>query len=274
MVWLGVLGRLSAQVSLDISLDQEQFLSGETLNVTVMITNRSGQVLLFGRDDAWLSFSVESKDHFIVSRKGTPTVAGEFALESSKRALKKVDIAPNFNFSNPGRYTVFATVWIREWNQQLTSAPKSFEIIQGAKLWEEEVGVPKPAGATNQLPELRRYVLQEANYLRKQLMLYLEITDRTGKVHRVFPLGPMLSFGQPEAQVDKISNLHVLYQNGAHSFSYTVINPDGDVKLRQTYDYTTRPRLKMDDEGQLRVEGGARRVTVNDVPAPPPDTDR
>lgn len=254
---------------MDVALDQEQFLRGETLNVSVVITNRSGQVLHFGSDNAWLTFSVESKDHFIVSRKGSPLVAGEFALESSKRALKKVDIGPCFDFSNPGRYSIVATVRIREWNQQLTSPPKSFEIIQGAKLWEEEVGLPKPPGATNPVPEMRRYVLQQANYLRKQLMLYLEITDRAGKVHRVFPLGPMLSFGQPEAQVDKISNLHVLYQNGAHSFSYTVFDPDGDVLLRQTYDYTTRPRLRRDEEGLLRVEGGARRVTANDVPVAP-----
>jgi hypothetical protein len=121
---------------------------------------------------------------------------------------------------------------------------------------------------------LRRYVLQQANYLRKQLMLYLQITDRTGKVYRVFPLGPMLSFGQPEAQVDKGSNLHVLYQNGPHSFSYTVVNPDGTVIVRQTYDYTTRPRLTMDDEGQLKVAGGARRVTVTDVPASSGETNR
>jgi hypothetical protein len=269
----GALSRLSAQVSLDIALDQEQFLSGETLTASVLITNRSGQVIRFGSDNSWLTFSIESQDHFVVSRNGTAPVAGEFALESSKRAIKKVDLAPYFNFANPGRYSITATVWIQEWNQQLTSAPRAFEIIQGAKLWEEEVGVPKAAGATNSMPELRRYVLQQANYLRKQLVLYLEITDRTGKIFRVFPLGPMLSFGQPEAQVDKLSNLHVLYQNGAHSFSYIVVNPDGTVIVRQTYDYTTRPRLKMDDDGQMKVAGGSRRITVNDVPAAQDGTD-
>jgi hypothetical protein len=274
VVLFGVLGRLSAQVSVDIALVQEQFLSGETLNASVLVTNRSGQVIRFGSDDSWLTFTIESQDHFVVSRNGTPPVAGEFALESSKRAIKTVELTPYFNFSNSGRYTITATIWIKEWNQQFTSAPKAFEIIQGVKLWEEEVGVPKPDGATNAVPELRRYVLQQANYLRKQLMLYLQITDRTGKVYRVFPLGPMLSFGQPEAQVDKISNLHVLYQTGPHSFSYIVVNPDGTVIVRQTYDYTTRPRLTMDDEGKLKVVGGARRVTVTDVPTFSGETNR
>lgn len=269
----GTLSRLSAQVSVDLALDQEQFLSGETLKASVLITNRSGQVIRFGSDNSWLTFSIESKDHFLVTRNGTPLVAGEFDLESSKRAIKTVDLSPCFNISSPGRYSITATVWIKEWNQQLTSTPKVFEIVQGAKLWEEEVGVPKPPGATNPVPELRRYVLRQANYLRKQLMLYLEIADRTGKVYRVFPLGPMLSFGQPEAQVDKISNLHILYQNGAHSFSYTVVNPDGTVIVRQTYDYTTRPGLKMGDDGQMKVAGGSRRVTVNDLPVAPEGTE-
>jgi len=110
--------------------------------------------------------------------------------------------------------------------------------------------------------------LHQANYLRKRLMLYVQISDNSGRVYRVFPIGPMLSFGQPEPQVDRLSNLHVLYQDGPHSFNYTVVNPEGTVIVRQTYDYTTRPRLKLNSEGDFTVIGGTRRLMVNDVPRP------
>jgi hypothetical protein len=73
--------------------------------------------------------------------------------------------------------------------------------------------------------------------------------------------------------VDKLSNLHVLYQNGATSFSYTVFNPEGELLTRQTFDYAaTRPRLHGNDDGSISVVGGVRRVTANDVPVskPPP----
>ena len=81
----------------------------------------------------------------------------------------------------------------------------------------------------------------------------------------------MVSFSHPEGQVDKSSNLHVLYANGPHSYSYTVFNPDGDIVVRETYDYTaSRPRLHVDQEGKISVAGGVRRFSSKDLPAPKP----
>jgi hypothetical protein len=87
------------------------------------------------------------------------------------------------------------------------------------------------------------------------------------KVFRVFPIGPLVSFSQPEAQVDRTSYLHVLFQTGARSFLFQAINPDGEVVLRQSYDYTaSRPVLRANDEGRIFVAGGARRLTASDIP--------
>jgi hypothetical protein len=60
----------------------------------------------------------------------------------------------------------------------------------------------------------------------------------------------------------------VLYQNGPHSFNYTIINPDGNVIVRQTYDYTTRPRMQGDSDGNVTMTGGNRHVTPDDLPPP------
>jgi hypothetical protein len=276
--WLGALLAsmccLSAQVTVRLTLDQDQFLPGEALNAAVRITNLSGQTLHLGADEDWLTFSIESANGFIVVKTGVVPVVGEFALESSKRAIKRVDLAPYFRLPKPGRYSIIATVNIKEWNRQITSDPKPFDIIEGSKLWEQEVGIPKKPGATDLRPELRKYTLHEANYLRKHLMLYVQITDATGKIFKVFPIGPMLSFGQPQPEVDKFSNLHVLYQDGPRSFNYTVISPDGIILVRQSYDYTSRPRLKVDGDGNLKVVGGTRRVRPTDVPPPQSDGDK
>jgi hypothetical protein len=143
-----------------------------------------------------------------------------------------------------------------------------FDVITGAKLWEREFGVPRTGGATNALPEVRRYTLQQANYLHKQLRLYFQLTDDTGKLNKVLAIGPMLSFGQPDAEVDRLSHLHVLYQNGPRSFSHTVFSPDGEMVVRQTYEFTSRPRLKADEEGNFAIVGGTRRITTGDLPPP------
>jgi len=274
---LAPLLQMSAQVTAEVTLEQEQFLGGEALPAAVRVTNRSGQTLHFGSEPDWLTFLVESRDGFIVVKNGEVPVLGEFTLESSEVATRHVDLAPYFALPRPGRYHVTATVRVKQWDATLTTKPKSFDIIQGAKLWSQDFGVPAAAGVTNQLPEVRKYTLQQANYLRTQLRLYLRLTDAAeSKVIKVFSLGPMVSFSQPEPQLDKFSNLHLLYQNGARSFSYTVVTPDGDVVVRQTHEYAnSRPRLQLDPDGKLVVAGGMRRVSSNDVPAPKssPDED-
>ena len=263
-----------AQVSVEVKLAQDKFLPGENLPVAVRIVNRSGQTLTLGDDPDWLTFSVEARDDFIVIKNGDAPVQGEFKVESSQVATKYVDIAPYFVLNRQGRYNITATVQLKDWNTQVTSKPVTFDIIDGARLWSREFGVPITSGPTNQPPEVRRYSLEQANYLSSQLRLYLRVTDATGnRVFKVFAIGPMVSFGQPSAQLDRDCNLHVLYQTGARSFSYTVCNPDGAVLVRRRYDYTaSRPRLQTDDRGSITVTGGTRVPADTDLPPSPPPT--
>jgi hypothetical protein len=256
-------------VTVEIALDQEQFLVNEDFPVAVRITNRSGQTLQLGKENDWLTFSVEGRDNIIVSRLKEPPVAGEFSLGSSLAGTKRVNLTPYFEIKQPGRYQVTATVRIPQWNQAITSRPRIFDIINGTRLMEFEIGLPPLAGAPQAPPEIRKYVLQQANYL-NQMRLYLRLTDSTGgKTYKLFPIAPLLSFSKPEAQVDRFSNLHVLHQTGARAFNYCLINPEGQIIARQTHDYTaTRPTLKVNDEGRIFVAGGIQRVTANDLPAP------
>ena len=267
-ILLASLCRLSAQVTVEVLTAQDEFLTGEAISVGARITNRSGQTLKLGRDEGWLKFSIEGSDGYVVLKNGEAPVAGEFTLESTERATVRVNLAPYFHLPRPGHYKITATIAIPEWERQISSAPKGFDVISGAKIWEQDFGVPKEPGDTNAVPEMRKYALQEANYLRSRLTLYIQVTDDSGKINKVLPIGPMLSFGQPDPKVDKKSNLHVLYQNGPNTFSYLVVNPDGEIIVRQTYDFTTRPRLMSDSEGNILVAGGARRITHEDIPPP------
>jgi len=211
---------VSAQVSVEVALEQEQFLVGEAMPVAVRIANLSGQTLHFGNHPQWLTFSIESRDGFIVVKNSEVPVLGEFTLESSKVATRRVDLGPHFALTRLGRYSVSATVRVVEWGAQITGKPTNFDIIRGARLWSQEFGVPSSAGASNEPPEVRRYTLQQANYLNSQIRLYLRLTDTSeAKVFKVFPVGLMRSVSKPEPQLDQQSNLHILYQDDARSFS-------------------------------------------------------
>jgi hypothetical protein len=255
-----------AQVSVEVALDQDQFLAGESLEVGVRITNFSGQTLHLGKDKDWLRFNLEGKDNYVVPMTGDVPVEGEFDVDSSTVVTRRVDLAPSFALTRPGRYTVTATVRIKELDREFLGKPKPFDVIAGTKLWEQDVGVPGPAG---QPTEVRKYALQQAIHL-KQLRLYVRVSDAAEtRIFRVFPVGPLISFSQPEHQIDPSSNLHLLYQTGARSFNYSVVNPDGRLLVRQTYDYTeTRPGLRVDREGRIFISGGVRRPAQDDLPPP------
>ena len=227
-----------------------------------------GDILHFGADPTWLTFNVEAADGFVVVKNAEVPVAGEFDLESSQMATKRVDLAPYFVLSEAGHYRIIATVRINEWHAQVTSPPKGFDVIHGAKLWSQDFGLPMPAGATQQAPEVRRYTLIEANYLRSQLRLYVQVSDEAeARTFKVSAVGKLVSFSQPEGKLDRLSNLHVLYQSGGKEFNYAVINPDGDVIQRAVYDYVdSRPRLNVKDNGDVVVVGGARRGRPAEVP--------
>jgi hypothetical protein len=270
-----MLAPVCAQVSVEVALEQDQYLLGEPLVAAVRITNRSGQTLRLGAEGDWLTFTMDSRGGGVVARNGDAPVVGEFELPSAKTAVKRVDLQPWFLLSQPGHYTVRAMVRIAGWDRDVAGSPKGFDIIQGANLWQQEFGVPARGGASNSPPEVRKYSLQQANYLKAQLRLYLRVTDADdSRIFRVRAIGSLISFSKPEARLDQSSNLHVLYQNGSSSFSYTSFNPDGDLLLRQTYDRVqTRPRLRADEQGVVSVAYGVRRLTPQDVPPSEPGSE-
>ena len=269
---LALAARLSAPaqiVTVQVLLDQDQFLPGETLPVTVRVSNNSGQMLHLGADADWLKFRVQPGDSdSMVMNNGKVPVTGEFNLGTTEVATKHVDIAPYFSLGKTGRYRVTAIVHIKEWDKDVVSPPKTFNVIDGARLWSQDFGVPASGGATNQLPEIRKYILEEANYLQKQLRLYVLVSDATGsRILKVSAIGQMVSFSQPEAQLDRASNLHVLYQSGAHSYVYAIITPDGGIAQRDIYDFvTTGPHLGINKTGDIAVKGGVRRMRPGELP--------
>lgn len=257
--------RVTAQVSVEVLLDQSQFLRDESLPVNVRITNRSGQRLQVGQEKNWLTFNIENRDGALVARLSEISVEGELSLESARQATRRIDLMPYYDLSGPGRYRVSATVKIKQWDQEITSPFKDFDIVRGVKIWEQDFGVPVAGKA----PEPRKYILQQATFS-KQLKLYVRITDLSeNQVFRVVAAGAMVSFSRPEREIDRESNLHVLFQTGARSFSYCALSPDGDLLMRQTHDYAPdRPALRLNENGRVQVAGGARRLAPDDFPPP------
>jgi hypothetical protein len=258
-------------VTVEVTLNQDQFLPTEAIEVAAKITNLSGQALALGQDDTWLQFFIVEKGGAPVAQIATVPITGEFTLESSLAGTKRVNLTPYFAFRKIGQYQVKAVLSIPQWNTRVSSAAKPFEIIRGSTLRSLRFGVPPADGDTNRPPEVRQYLLQQANYLKDNLSLYVRITDQDGsRTLGLVRAGRLTSFSKPEGQLDIENNLHLLFQNGARSFLYSVIAPSGEVLVRQTHEIASesRPKLRDAGQGRITVSGGVRRLALTDLPAP------
>ena len=257
-------------VSVEVTLNQDQYLPSEAIEVAAKITNLSGQPLSLGQDDTWLQFQIVEKGGGPVAQIATLPVSGEFTLQSSLAGTKRINLTPGFAFKRNGPYQVRAIVNIPQWNTRIESAPKTFEIINGSTLRTLQFGVPPTDGQTNRPPEVRQYLIQQANYLKDNLCLYVRVTDASGtSTLNLARIGRLTSFSKPDAQLDSSSNLHLLFQNGARSFLYSVLSPSGETLVRQTHEIAnSRPRLRDAGEGRITVAGGVRRPNLTDLPAP------
>lgn len=254
-----------AQISAKVVLEQDKLLPAEEFLAGVRVVNRSGQTLHLGAAADWIEFVIERPDGGILPRITPPPVRKPFDLESSKQGTLKVDLAPCFRLREPGIYRIHAVVKIEDLNLQLTTASVPFEIIEGNKIWEQVVGVPRKNSSSPL--ETRIYTLQQANYL-KEPRLYLRVSAASGEIIKIVNIGPLLAFGRPDPIVDRESRLHLLQQIGPRRSWYLVFGTEGDLVRRQTYEYASaRPRLHWSEKGEIEVKGGERRPSLDDVPA-------
>jgi predicted amidohydrolase len=262
-------------VTAELQLDQDQYLPDEDLQLKVRIVNRSGQPVVLGLDDQWITFDIMGDHGYVVPMLRIMPVKGPFTLLSGQAVTKEFNPTPYFGFRRAGHYSLTSIIKIAQWKQQVACKPVSFSVSEGiplANLGDLSFGVPPPTGVTNVAPEVRRYSLLRVTDM-EQMKMYFRLTDYGGRTLRVFPLARMVSFGDPEAQLDRANNLHVLCQSGARTFTYAVMDPNGSLLARQFHEYTrTRPSLHISDDGRIYVDGGRRLLTAEDIPAPQPGT--
>ena len=277
ILWAVVVPFAQAQpngVPIKLQLDKDTYLPDEDLQLKVRIINRSGQPIVLGEDNEWISFEILGQHQSIVSKIGDMQVKSPFTLPSGEAVTKEFNPTPYFAFRHPGVYTLGVTVHIPQWKQQVSCKPVVFTVAEGMTLGglgNLSFGVPAP-GVTNAAPEVRRYSLVRIT-LMDQMKLYFRLTDAGEKTLRVFPLGRMVSFGSPEAQMDRFNNLHVFFQSGARTFDHSVIDPNGNLLARQFHEYTdSRPGMHLAEDGSIFVAGGHRLLTASDFPPPGSNT--
>ncbi len=257
IVLMALASTASAQLSVRLRLDREKYLLYEPVSATVQVDNFGAAALKL--DDAesapWLRFEVLHKNGRRASVVGSGFLAGSTTLKPGEAVARSANLVAFYNIRDVGEYRVRAIVKAAGLGGGFVSNELAFFVVGGRMIWTKSVGVAgnkdKNTWRTYSLLTLR---------IDPYDRLYARVeNEREELVYGVIPLGPSVTLGAPQAEVDRQARLHVLHQIAPRHFNYAVISMNGAVLNRDSYsDFESRPELRRAEDGDLKVIGGER----------------
>lgn len=270
MAWSIVVRGQELPIQVEIISDQTQWIPGEELEVGIRITNLSGRKLVLGRDNDWFQFNLENNRGRAVNFIGKPPLLGEFEVESGTRTTRwRINLAESFEIQDPGTYRISGVLNLPEWDARVPSSVLLVEIIPPVTLWQQSFGVPQSVPRPDGFPQVRLYAVQQLRSLENEIRLYFRLSDgEGGRIRAVHKIGRVVGFSRPQVKIDAQARLHVLHQFDSASTQHTVYNADGELVLRQRYDFAAglRPHLQVSDSGEVQVGSGIRVPSRSDYP--------
>ena len=251
------------QIQVSIKFARLQYIAYEPVIATVGITNLAGRdiELTDSADQAWFGFEVAGSEGQPISTTTHKLAQPPLRIEAGKRVTQKINLTPLYAVHDLGTYHVRAYIHFADLNRFFYSPRKVFEVTDARPIWQRTVGVPDTESASG---NVRTYSLL-TNRFPDHTGLYVRVEDKdTGIVYATESLGRLISMEEPEAELDRENQLHVLHCSAPRSWAYTRIGLNGEVLDHSSYlEAKTRPRLFHSPDGQVFVKGGLAQEPVN-----------
>jgi hypothetical protein len=259
----------NAQILLDLKLARLQYIAYEPVVATVEITNLAGRDVELRDDEeqAWFGFEVTGSEGQPIAATNNRLTQPPLQIEAGKRVTQKINLTPLYSVHDLGIYHVRAYVHFGDLNRFFYSPRKVFEVTDARPIWQRTVGVPGDSPARG---NVRTYSLL-SNRFPDHTALYVRVEDKdTGIVYATELLGRTISMYEPQAELDRENQLHVLHCGAPRSWTYTRIGLNGEVLAHSTFLETkTRPRL-FHTGGEVVVKGGLSEAAIVRPPSTNP----
>ncbi|HJT81224.1 MAG TPA: hypothetical protein VJ719_08510 [Chthoniobacterales bacterium] len=267
---LVVVSQAGAQIQLDIKLARLQYIAYEPVIATVGITNLAGRDVEL-RDtgsQAWFGFEITGAEGQPIAASRNKISQPPLRIEAGKRVTQKINLTPLYAVHELGTYHVRAYIHFHDLDRFFYSPRKVFTVTDARPIWQKTVGVPGEASGPGRV---RTYSLM-TNRFPNRTSLYVRVEDKdTGIVYATESLGRIISMDEPQAQLDRENQLHILHCAGPRSWAYTRIGLNGEVLARSAYlEAKSRPRLFQAPDGNVVVKGGLSQDAVNRAGAAKP----
>ena len=254
-------GTAQAQIQVELRFKRVQYVAYEPIIASVQITNLAGRDIEL-RDDGgqqWFGFEITAAEGRLLAPENRHAEA-PLSIRAGQSVTRKINLTPLFPVHDLGAYHVRVNVFFADLNKFFYSATKVFHVGGARAIWERTVGVPDGMPGAG---EVRTFSLL-SNRFPDHTKLYVRVEDKsTGAVYSTYPLGRVIAYDEPQVELDRLNQLHVLHCAAPRTWAYSQISLNGKLLAHSKFMETkTRPRLRRAADGAIAVRGGMLDVPV------------
>ena len=245
-----------AQIQVELTFKRVQYIAHEPILATVRIANNSGRDIDL-RDDSgqhWFGFEINAGEGRLLAPLRSDTSEPALHVEIGQTVTRKINLTALFPVHDFGTYHVRANVFFADLNKFFYSTTKVVQVSDARPIWQKTVGVPEGMPGAG---EARTYSLLSNRFL-DHTSLYVRVENRdTGVVFTTYSLGRIIASQDPQAEIDRANQLHVLHCASPRSWAYSHVGLNGELLAHSTFLETkSRPRLRHTTDGSIAVNGG------------------
>jgi len=244
------------QIQVDLKFKRLQYIAYEPVVATLGITNLAGRDIELRDADgqSWLGFEITGSEEQPIAPLGPENAQPPLKIEAGQRVTREIDLGSLYSVHDFGAYHVRTHVYFADLAKFFYSPTRVFEVTDARPIWQQTVGIPQGVAASG---EVRTYSLL-TNRFPDHTSLYVRVQDKdAGIVYATYPLGRTVAFEQPQAEIDRANQLHVLHCGAPRAWSYSRIGLNGELLEHSSFMETkSRPRLVHSGNGEVAVRGG------------------
>jgi hypothetical protein len=262
--------RVQAQIQVELKLPRLQFIAYEPVIATLHITNLAGRDIDLHDADGqpWFGFEITGAEGQPIGPAAANKTQPPLKIEAGKRVSQKINLTPLYPVHDFGTYHVRAHIYFTDLGKFFYSQTKVFEVTDARPIWQRTVGIPEGAPASGRA---RTYSLL-TNRFPDHTSLYVRVEEKdSGIVYATYSLGHIIAFDEPQAELDRANQLHVLHCAAPRNWTYSHVGLNGELVSHSSFMETkTRPRLVHAVDGSVAVRGGMVETPVTQSGRNPP----
>src|SRR3954452_11622061 len=260
-----------AQIQVELSFKRLQYTAHEPIMATVRIANNSGRDIDLHDNSGqhWFGFEITEGEGRLLGPLQQEAGEGALHVEAGQTVTRKINLTSLYPVHDFGAYHVRANVFFPDLNKFYYSATKVVQVSDARPIWQKTVGVPEGMPGAG---EVRTYSLLSNRFV-DHTSLYVRVENRdTGVVFTTYSLGRIIASQDPQAEIDRANQLHVLHCASPRSWAYSHVGLNGELLAHSIFLETkTRPHLRHTPDGSIAVNGGKLDVPIaasKHTPAP------